>query len=144
MKKLGIAFYLTAASALLIVAGYIAAFVSHGVAENEYSDAITIFVLGAIAIVTTIFCTVTTAKAGKHAAVTYILGLIGMIAVGASIGLIVFERAYLASALFTWDSYNTNGWSAFYTSIASVVLYLLGATLLTASGFCKGKEIENI
>lgn len=139
MKKYGMAFGFTVLAVLFVLAGYIVMIVSHMIPENGFSYAAVMFIVGVVAILDISVCSMMVQKCGKQAIITYLSGLVGMMAVGALIGLIVFERAYLASALFTWDSYNANGWSAFYTSIACVVLYFLGASSLIISGFCQDK-----
>lgn len=141
MKKLGVSFYLTAIAALLVIAGFVAMIVSHCVPDNALTYATLVIGVGVAAIILSIAYVIVGMKAGNQSVITYIIGLLVTVAIAAFIGLLIFERSWLASAIFTWDPYNTNGWTAFYITVASGVLYLLAEIVLIVSGFLGEKKI---
>lgn len=138
MKKLGKSILPLIATAMAIAA-FVLLIISHNIQQNPFVSITAMLAVAVAAIVAAGADVLATIKTGSHSRITFLLGLVAVVAMGALLGMILYERAYLASALFTWDPFNTNGWTAFYTSVASGALYLLGCGVLIASGFGKEK-----
>lgn len=52
------------------------------------------------------------------------------------------ERILLVSGLFTWDSMNTMGWTAFYLTAAAAICFVAAALFLVIGAFFAPKQVE--
>ena len=52
------------------------------------------------------------------------------------------ERILLVSGLFTWDSMNTMGWTAFYLTAAAAICFVAAALFLVIGAFFASKQVE--
>ena len=68
-----------------------------------------------ISVLLSIGCAWATKKYDAQHFVTVVLGFGAMAAQMIALGILISDRAVLASELFTWNSSNTIGWNAFYT-----------------------------
>ena len=55
---------------------------------------------------------------------------------------VVAERILLVSGLFTWDSMNTMGWTAFYLTAAAAICFVAAALFLVIGAFFAPKQVE--
>lgn len=140
LKKAGVGFYLSAAACLLALVGFIVFIVTNGTAGYEIPNGTLGIVLGVASVAATAAAAYTHAHSGAQSPVTVALKLIALACIMGTLGILIADRAGLASAIFTYDSGNAVGWGVFYTSVVSMVFLLLSVILLIVTGFMEGKN----
>ena len=68
--------------------------------------------------------------------------LVALAGFGFMFGFIILNRVELISSLFTWDSHNSLGWTAFSTSIVALVFYALASIIITVGMFLRQDKKE--
>ncbi len=69
-------------------------------------------------------------------------GLVTMLCLGVAVFLLTYagiqvvgERIIAISSLFSWNSANATGWTVFYSTVATLVLYLVSSVVLVIGSF---------
>ncbi len=140
IKKGGIPFYLTAAAGVLALVGAILFAVTNATAGFAVMSGALGIALGFIAVAAIAGCAYCTAKFGSQHFITAAVKLVALVLLFASFGILLSDRVGLASSLFTWDSHNEVGWSAFYVSITSVVFVIVSVITLIVGSFLDNKK----
>lgn len=122
---------------LLSFVGLLFVFISLGNADYIYSKSGLVIVLSIAAFLCYVACAYLTYKGQSDSILATVFGFLAIALSMAVLGIIVWERAVLASSLFTFDSQNTAGWNAFSMSLVSVATFLLCSIATTISGFIK-------
>jgi len=112
-------------------------FISLGNADYKYAKSGLVILLGVIAVLCYVANCYLTYKNQTEGVLSTLLGFLALALSMAVLGIIVWERAVLASSLFTFDSQNIAGWSAFSISLVSVATFLLCSIATTVSAFFK-------
>ncbi|MBR2324384.1 MAG: hypothetical protein IKA39_05820 [Clostridia bacterium] len=122
---------------VLSLVGLLFIFISLGNVDYNYSKIGLIILLGVMAFLCYVANGYLTYKKQTEGVLATVLGFVSLALSMAVLGIIVWERAVLASSLFTFDSQNTAGWNAFSISLVSVATFLLCSIATTISGFIK-------
>lgn len=140
LSKLRKTSYVNAAACLLVVAGLILAIVSNsfpGFSFTYAAGVIACSVIGLLAFPASIYCE---EKFGTHHYITFIVKLIAVVMITLAVCLIAETRASDVGNLFTWDTQNTAGFNALYTSIAAAALDLVAVIVYIVTSFFKEKK----
>ena len=89
-------------------------------------------VLGVIGLAVVLVCNAKGGQCAFAGLFGYVLTAINMFA----------ERILLVSGLFTWDSMNTMGWTAFYLTAAAAICFAAAALFLVIGAFFAPKQVE--
>lgn len=122
---------------VLSLVGLLFIFISLGNVDYNYSKIGFIILLGVMAFLCYVANGYLTYKKQTEGVLATVLGFVALALSMAVLGIIVWERAVLASSLFTFDSQNTAGWNAFSISLVSVATFLLCSIATTVSAFFK-------
>lgn len=132
-KNKGVTLWLDFAVCLLCLGAVIALFVTNGV-RGYALDGLTL----ACGILTLLFAlggTVASLFFRPDHLLTVGLKFVSLVLAAITLSKIILSRVVLVSALFTWDPHNALGWSALYSSIATLVLFLLAIVVLIVCAF---------
>lgn len=140
LKKSGVTFYINAAACVLALIGWIVYLVTNATPGYAIMGGGTGIALGIIAVLLIVCVTFTSAKFGPQHIITAVIKLAALALLMGTFGVLMSDRAGLASSLFTWDSHNEVGWGVFYTSIASAVFLLLSSLALIINAFIDSKK----
>ena len=138
--KIGKAFYLYIGAGVLAAIGMILYIVTNGIEGYAMNGggigigAVILSVLLAIA------CAWATKKYNAQHYLTAGLGYGTIAAIMVAMSILISDRAVLASELFTWNSSNTVGWSAFNTGVASAVVLLVAVIIIIVNAFLDNKQ----
>lgn len=135
LKKAGLTFYLNVAAGVLALIGWIIFLVTNGTAGYAVVGGATGITLGILAVLLIAAATYASIKFGAQHYITAALKLVALVFLMVAIGVLLGDRANLASGLFTWDSGNSLGWSVFSTSVTCGVFLLLSVIVLIVSAF---------
>jgi hypothetical protein len=140
LKKAGVTFYLdVAAGVLSLVAAilFIATNAARGFAVLNGGMGIAFAVIGLVLIAGGAYLSI---RFGAQHFLTAIVKLVALVFLCLAIGVLLSDRVGLASSLFTWDSHNSAGWSAFYSSVVSIIFMLLAVIVLIVNAFLDNKK----
>lgn len=140
IKKTGITFYLNCAAGVLAVAGMSIYLVTNATPGYAILNGTLGIVAGVVGILLIVGCTFTSTKMGQQHMVPAFMGLAALALLMVAVGILLSDRAGLASALFTWNSHNTVGWNVFYTSVASCVCLVLAVFVLIINSFIDNRK----
>lgn len=142
LKKLSLANVLYCVAGLLGLLGMIFTIVTNSVQANDLGSSaglgLTISVLAMLAGVAGF---VVSFKFAKTFWMPVVL-LVALAGFGFMFGFIILNRVELISSLFTWDSHNSLGWTAFSTSIVALVFYALASIIITVGMFLRQDKKE--
>jgi hypothetical protein len=142
LKKLSLANILYCVAGLLGLLGMIFTIVTNSVQANDLGSSaglgLTISVLAMLAGVAGF---VVSFKFAKTFWMPVVL-LVALAGFGFMFGFIILNRVELISSLFTWDSHNSLGWTAFGTSIVALVFYALASIIITVGMFLRQDKKE--
>ena len=142
LKKLSLANILYCVAGLLGLLGMIFTIVTNSVQANDLGSSaglgLTISVLAMLACVAGF---VVSFKFAKTFWMPVVL-LVALAGFGFMFGFIILNRVELISSLFTWDSHNSLGWTAFSTSIVALVFYALASIIITVGMFLRQDKKE--
>lgn len=144
LKKFPVSAFLYAAATLLSLLGFIFVLVTNSVQGNNLGNqaglGITFSVFSLLLSALSVFVTI---RFGNK----FWTPIVHLLAVGFNgflFGFILLNRAELVSSLFTWDSMNTLGWTAFSTSVVAIVFYVLASLLITVGMFFSQEKKADI
>ena len=139
-RKFTVSLLLTCIATLLGIVGFIFFLVSNATQGNSFDVntglGISMAVIGLISSLVGLFVSYRFADAPWAP----LIHLVTIACYGVLFGFIILNRVELISSLFTWDSMNTLGWSAFRTSIVSLVFYVLASIVITVAMFFPDKK----
>ena len=138
-KKFGLTFYLDAVAAALAFIGCLFAIISNSIAEQAFAHSIVVILAAVVGLLATGAGTYLSMKLGDENDLVVAIKFVAMVAIGVAFAVIINDRAELASALFTWDTGNMAGWSAFRTSVIADVAFLISILSLIVCSFMKNK-----
>jgi hypothetical protein len=137
LKKLSIANIFYCVAALFGLLGMIFTLITNGVQANDLGSqaglGITISILAFLVGVCGFLSSIKFTKAFWMSVVL----LVAIAGFGFMFGFILLNRVELISSLFSWDSTNSLGWTAFGTSVVAIVFYALASILITVGMFLR-------
>ncbi len=139
-KKAGVGFYLTLGACVFALIGVVVFLMTNSTSGYAITNGSMGIIMGVAAIVALVLSLFTALKFGSQSVPTVVLKLLALALVMAALGVLIADRAGLASSLFTYDSHNEVGWSVFYTSVVSMVFLLLSVLVLIVTGFMGDKK----
>ncbi len=140
LKKQRASFFILAFAAVIALAGLIVFAISSGVESYEMTGSGAVIFAQVVILILLVAGTYFGSKFGNKAWVSALL-FIALVLSCLSFAFALVNRVSLAASLFTYDWSNTIGWKAFTTGMASMVIFLVVAILITVAGFMKlGKK----
>lgn len=140
IKKGGLHFWMDSAAGVLALVGAILFMVTNATAGYAVQSGGLGIALGVIAVLLIGGCVFLSSKFGSQHFLTAAVKFVAIVLLCVVFGVLLSDRAGLASSLFTWDSHNQVGWGAFYVSVASVVFLLLSVFTLIAGAFFDNRK----
>lgn len=138
IKKQGAGFYFNALAVVTGLAALIAMVASSTMSQAYALNSFPLFVVGAAAGILLIAAAVYAANRWGNYDYVSTISIVAAVALfSAVIGGIIMNRILLISGLFSWNSANMVGWDVFYTSVASIVCYVVSILLLIIGSFLK-------
>jgi hypothetical protein len=140
LKKAGVTFYLNVVACILsLVASilFIASNATRGYAVLNGGAGIAFAVLAVLLIAGGAFLSI---KFGSQHYLTAIVKLVALVFLCLAMGILLSDRVGLASSLFTWDSHNSVGWGAFYSSVVCIIFILLSVIILIVNAFFDNRK----
>lgn len=134
IKELCLSTILYAVAALLSVVAFILLLVSHSVQGNAIDGiglGIAFGIIGMLASFASVFVSIRYPREIWAP----IVHLVAIACFGVLFGFILLNRVELAAAVFSYDSNNALGWTAFTTGVVSIILYVLSSLLITVGMF---------
>lgn len=136
--KKGIGFFIEAVALVLAVIGIVAMVVSGSMGVGyEFPNMPVYLVLSVVAIALVVVSMALDAKSADKGP-----GIVSLLALGVAVFILAYagiqvvaSRALNISAIFSWNSGDTTGWSMFYAAAASAGCMVVSAVLLTVAGF---------
>lgn len=141
-KRAGVTFYIGAISAVVAFVGMIMLVVSNGINGYALENAGLAIAFSVITFLLAIGIVVCAVMFGEQNAVTATLRLAFIIFSLTVITLLILSGAMLFSALISWDEFNTVGWEAFNSSLASIILYFVSVLAFIVCAFFNGGKIR--
>ncbi len=144
LKKFPVSAFLYAGATVLSLLGFIFVLVTNSVQGNDLGSSsglgITFAVFSLLLSACGVFVTI---RFGNK----FWAPIVHLLAVGLNgflFGFILLNRVELVSSLFTWDSNNSLGWTAFSTAVVAIVFYVLASLLITVGMFLpQEKKTDN-
>ena len=140
MKKFSFNFLTIACAGVLALVGWVLLLVTNGVAGFAVDNGGLAIGLGLVAAALCCAGAFAAEKFGAQNVITAAVKVCALALIMVVIGVLIADRANLASGLFTWDSHNSVGWTAFSTAVASIVFFLLAVVAHIVSAFQTGKK----
>lgn len=142
LKNFKVSTYLYFSAALFSLLGFIFLLVTNGVQGNGLGSNVGLAITFSVfALLLSFAAPILSIKFGDKPWI--VLLFLAVIALqGFLFGYIILNRVELISSLFTWDSNNSLGWNAFYTSIVDIVFYILSSLLISVGMFFPQIKVE--
>lgn len=142
LKKLSLANILYCVAGLLGLLGMIFTIVTNSVQANDLGSSAGLgLTISVLAMLSGVAGFVVSFKFAKTFWMPVVL-LVALAGFGFMFGFIILNRVELISSLFTWDSHNSLGWTAFSTSIVALVFYALASIIITVGMFLRQDKKE--
>lgn len=143
LKRQRASFYLCVVAAILTLAGLIVFAVSNGVENYDMAGAPGVIVAQVVALILLGLSVFGMLKYGDTPLVSVCM-FVALVLISLSFAFALVNRVDIAASLFTYDWSNKDGWQAFGTGMASMVIFLVAALCVTVSGFMKLGPRDNI
>ena len=141
-KKAGVTFYIGAVAAIVVFMGMVMLLISNGINGYTLENSGLTIAFSVITLLLAVGLVVCALMLGEQNAVTAALRLVFIIFSMTVVTMLILSRAMLFSALISWDEFNTVGWEAFNSSLASIILYLISVVAFIVCAFFKGGKIK--
>lgn len=137
IKRQKIMFYLSAVAVVLTLVGIITLGVSNSVQGYALSDGGMLIAFGIISLLLIAAGAYLNDRFGSFHWITTAVYVVAVVLLAICFGFVLAGRVDLAASLFSYDSVNKVGWSAFTPSVVSMVTFLVSAICLAVGAFFK-------
>lgn len=139
-KKFDFNFYLNAVAGVIALVGLITLIVTNSTAGFGVTNGGLAILLAVVGVAAIACATYTSMSFGSQNIITGVVKVVALGALMAAFGILLADRAELASGLFTWDSHNDLGWSVFTVSVVSGACFLVSSLILIVNAFIDNKK----